>query len=143
MTTKGPSSDYRNRITLRNLGLIRLKRIPEIACPILRREKCFLEHISAQRLSSEATHSVRILMTILSKCKCNPCAHRSKGNMGHRDESHHIFATVLSISNVVNFPLQNSVNVSKVINAATNSATQILLWQTASFLRSFISPSSF
>ena len=91
---------------------------------------------------SEATHTVRILTTILSKCKCNPCAHRSKGNMGHRDESHHILATVLSISDVVNFPLQKSVNVSKVINAATNSATQIFFRQTASFLRTVNSPSS-
>ena len=93
-------------------------------------------------LSLDGTHSVRILMTILSKCKCNPCAHRSKGNMGHRDESHHVFATVLSISKVVNFFLQKSVNVSRVINAATNSARQILFWQTASFLKTFISPSS-
>ena len=81
-------------------------------------------------------------MTILSKCKCIPCAHRSKGNMGHRDESHHIFATVLSISNVVNFPRQKSVNDSKVISAATNSAIQILVRPTARFSRNFNSPSS-
>ena len=30
IATKGVSPDYRNRITLRNLGLIRLKRIPEM-----------------------------------------------------------------------------------------------------------------
>ena len=70
---------------------------------------------------------------VLSKCKWTPCAHLSKGYFGHLAVSNHDFATLLSISIVVNFCEKNAVKVSHLISAAKNSATLILTapgWRT-------------
>ena len=117
-----------NRITLRNTGLILFMRTPAISCPFARLGRCFREQESAKRFALDDTHSVLILIILLIRSKCTPCAQRSKGAIGHREESHHCLATVLSISIVVNFPAQRPAKVSKVISAARNSATQIFTW---------------
>ena len=77
-----------------------------MSCPVARLERFFLEQESAKQFALEETHSVLILMLLWSRYKCNPCAQRSKGDIGHREESHHCLATVLSIWIVVNRPEQ-------------------------------------
>ena len=59
-------------------------------------------------------------MFLFSKYKWMPCAQRSKGAMVRRAGSIHVLAVVLSNCSVVNRPVQKSVKVSHVINAAMN-----------------------
>ena len=123
---------HRNLNTLVNFGLTLFIRMPDITWPPDRHEKRFLEHESAKAFALDGIHSVLILITSFSICKCTPCAHRSKGDIGHREESHQLLATLLSISIVVNFPAHMLVKVSKVIRTAKNSATFIFTSRTES-----------
>ena len=128
------------RNTLLNLGRIFFMRTPAMSCPVARLERFFLEQESAKKFALEDTHSVLILMLLWSRCKCNPCAQRSKGDIGHREETHNCLATVLSISIVVNFPEQRSAKVSNVISSAKNSATHIFTWPCLRSPKSLIPP---
>ena len=129
-----------NRKTLLNCGQFFFTRTPAMSCPVARLERFILEQESAKWFALEETHSVLILMLLSSRCKCNPCPQRSKGDFGHREESHHCFATVLSISIVVNFPEQRSAKVSNVISTAKNSATHIFTWPSLRSPKSLIPP---
>ena len=109
------------------MGDILRKRFPAITCSCLtlRRGNSCLEQVSATTFSADATHEVRTFRFFFSKYKWMPCAQRSKGALVHRAVSIHVFAVVLSNCSVVNRPVQKSVRVSHVTNAAMNSATLI------------------
>ena len=64
-------------------------------------------------------------MFILSLCKWLPWAQRSYGALGHLAVSSQAFAVMLSMDNVVIFPVQYVANVSHVIKAQMNSAMLI------------------
>ena len=67
-------------------------RLPKMTCPLLDLERGIREKKSGSALAAEGIHSVLIFMEPCSMYKFAPCAHLSKGYLGHLDESNQLLA---------------------------------------------------